>query len=132
MNHKMTMADEMEQARHDFELWGREEQMLVVNHTPHVVTIGEMVIEPCGNVARCVEISAPAGSFAGVELITRQYGHVEGLPEPLPNVMYIVSALVRMALPERNDLASPGDLVRDENGKITGCKNLVVNKREEE
>ena len=44
-----------------------------------------------------------------------------------PDVLLIVSAMVRQALPDRKDLASPGDLVRDENGAVIGCGNLIIN-----
>lgn len=104
---------------------------MFINLTPHEIRIGDRVIPPSGKVARCEEITTPAGTFDGVELINRKYGQVHGLPEPgakkFDGTFYIVSAMVRMALPDRIDLASPGDLVRDETGKIVGCKNLVVN-----
>jgi hypothetical protein len=98
-----------------------------INLTPHTVNVMGLSIEPSGQVARCKEISEVFGYFAGVQMINRTYGEVEDLPEPQSGVVYIVSALVRMALPDRWDLASPGDLIRDENGQITGCENLVIN-----
>lgn len=55
------------------------------------------------------------------------YGAVEGLPEPKAGVIYIVSALVRAAVPGRLDVASPGELVRDAAGAVVGCKGLSVN-----
>jgi len=41
-------------------------------------------------------------------------------------VLYVVSALVRAALPARKDLASPAKLTRDGKGNITGCEALEV------
>ena len=55
------------------------------------------------------------------------YGKVSNLPEPKDGVLYIVSAAVRTALPERNDLASPAHLVRDEEGRIIGCLAFEIN-----
>jgi hypothetical protein len=98
-----------------------------INLTPHDINVDERTVPTCGQVARCQEISYPVSTHAGVELINRIYGEVLDLPKPEQGVIYIVSAMVRMALPYRNDLASPGDLVRDKNGQITGCKNLVIN-----
>lgn len=100
---------------------------MIKNLTPHKIVLPDLTIEPSNQVARCAEVSAPAGTIDGIELITRSYGAVAGLPEPQPGVMYIVSALVRLACPGRHDLASPGDVVRDAAGQIIGCKNLVVN-----
>lgn len=52
---------------------------------------------------------------------------VIGLPEPVFGVVWIVSAMVREACPDRKDLASPGELIRDEKGNPIGCKGLVFN-----
>lgn len=99
----------------------------IINLTPHEIRLPDRTIEPSGTVARCREISRPAGTCDGVELIARRYAEVLDLPERLEDTLLIVSALVRMARPERRDLASPGDLIRDESGNIIGTKNLVVN-----
>lgn len=100
---------------------------MLINLTPHPIVFPDRIIAPTAPPARCAEVSAPAEEFDGVPLITRAYGEVYDLPDPAPAVMYIVSAMVRMARPERHDLASPGDLVRDAAGAIVGCKNLVIN-----
>jgi hypothetical protein len=99
---------------------------MFINLTPHAINLPACTIEPAGTVARCAEITELAGEFDGVQIIRRRYGQVEGLPDPQDGVIYIVSLLVRMACPERTDLASPGDLVRDANGAIVGAKNLVI------
>lgn len=52
-------------------------------------------------------------------------GSVEGLPEPLNGVAYIVSRIVAEAAPERDDLYIPDETVRDEEGRIIGCKALA-------
>ena len=39
-------------------------------------------------------------------------------------VFYIVSQLVKNALPDRTDLLVPAEVVRDGNGNIIGCKSL--------
>lgn len=97
------------------------------NLTPHAVVIGDLTIMPYGQVARCSEIVQPAGFHQGIALVHKTYNDVHDLPDPEAGVLLIVSAMVRQALPYRQDLASPGDLIRDENGNITGCRNLVVN-----
>ena len=100
----------------------------LVNLTPHaIVIVGGPTLPPSGALARCATKSVFAGEHASVLLASVAYGAVEGLPEPVPGVIYIVSALVRSAVPSRLDVASPGDLVRDFAGAVIGCKNLVVN-----
>lgn len=101
--------------------------MSIINLTPHTVNVGSVAIPPSGTVARCSQTSTPAGEHEGVPLATVAYGTVEGLPPPSPGVLYVVSALVRSAVPGRTDVASPGDLVRDGSGAVTGCRNLVIN-----
>ena len=99
-----------------------------VNLTPHaIVCVDGPTLPPSGALARCATKSVFAGEHASVLLASVAYGAVEGLPEPVPGVIYIVSALVRSAVPLRLDVASPGDLVRDSAGAVIGCKNLVVN-----
>lgn len=104
------------------------------NLTPHAISLvipsGDVfTVEPSGAVARCQTVQTPAGELSGVPLVHVEYGEVTGLPAPADGTLYIVSALVRSALPERLDLASPGDLVRDGLGNVLGCRNLVLNRR---
>jgi hypothetical protein len=101
--------------------------MKIYNLTPHIIHLPGMSLEPCKMVSRCTEKTIRVGEFLGIELITREYGDVTDLPEPAEGTLYIVSMLVRQALPHRQDIASPGDLIRDTNGQIIGAKNLVVN-----
>ena len=72
----------------------------------------------------------PVGVFQHgdpLPLVVGTYGAVTGLPELHPGVLLIVSALVRTALPDRKDLASPVDVIRDEKGVILGCRALEIN-----
>jgi hypothetical protein len=121
--------------------------MNLVNFTPHAVTLlaggASVTLPPSGGVARvstcdeladCLSLQAEAfglddrESFP-VDLFTQSYGEVTGLPEERPGVVLLVSGMVRAALPERMDLASPGGLVR-EDGRVIGCTHLVVNARQ--
>lgn len=56
-----------------------------------------------------------------IELYKPTYGEVMGLPEPQPNTVYVVSGMVNAATPDRSDVVSPGDHVRDGEGKPIGC-----------
>ena len=98
------------------------------NLTPHaIVLVNGPTLPPSGSIARCASSSTPAGEHGGVALVRTVFGAVEGLPEPEAGVVFVVSALVRAAVPHRSDVASPGDLVRNEAGAVVGCRNLVVN-----
>ncbi len=103
----------------------------IINLTPHAVIFPNrspsITIESSGQVARCKELTSSRGKFAGIPLVITNYGNVENLPEPEEDTLYIVSMLVRMALSNRKDLASPGELIRDDNGQIVGAQNLIVN-----
>jgi hypothetical protein len=107
--------------------------MRYVNLCPHTIHLMQdrwtptHAWEPSGQVARCVEITRLHHIDDDVQVVTKQYGVVTGLPEPQPDTVYLVSGMVRMAMPERTDLASPGDAIRDEAGRIVGASNLVIN-----
>jgi hypothetical protein len=102
-----------------------------VNLTPHALTIhGEgctLSLPASGTVARCATVSERVATLNGIPLARTTYGEVVGLPEPSDDTIYIVSALVRAAVPTREDVASPGELVRGADGQPTGCRGLVVN-----
>ena len=105
--------------------------MNLVNLTPHAINLltsdgGTITLPPSGTVARVSSKSVPVGEVDGVVLTRVTFGEVIDLPAP-DGRCFIVSALVRSALPSRNDLASPGELVRDSAGNVIGCKSLILN-----
>ena len=101
----------------------------VVNCTPHPVTIvvnGVVVktIPTSGEVARLSVSTEPAGEVMGISVTRTLFGEPVGLPEPEVGTCYIVSQLVKNALPERDNLVVPAEVVRDAAGNIVGCKSL--------
>ena len=117
----------------------------LVNLTPHEVVIHHhyvttyvttdvTIVAPSGVVARVTQKTwavrtawDDASRTQCIPIVRSEYGPVEGLPEPVEDTIYIVSSMVRTALPGRLDIASPANLVRDEAGKIIGCKGLEIN-----
>jgi len=108
----------------------------IVNLTPHAITIvgpsgPTMTIPPSGVVARVATTPSPAGEVAAVEGVVAlhrvAFGEVQGLPGEEAETIFVVSALVRAAVPHRGDVASPGDLVRGEDGQPIGCRGLIIN-----
>lgn len=106
--------------------------MKLVNLTPHEINIydGEkllVTVPVSGQVARCAEERAGLGKLAdtGISVSRATYGEVEGLPQPEPDTVYIVSALVLAAVgAERADVFAPGQAVRDAEGRVVGCVGL--------
>ena len=107
-----------------------ELKVKLVNLTPHTVKLvnelGVLELYSQG-VARVSSTQTEIGRVIGVPVVKATFGEVTGLPEPVEGTMYVVSALVRGALPDRTDLVSPGDPVRDEAGNVIGAKSLITN-----
>jgi hypothetical protein len=101
----------------------------IKNFTPHPISIcnnaGEVVrvFQPEGLV-RLRAVTVPAGEIDGILVTRTEFGEPEGLPDFKEGTFYIVSQLVKSALPSRSDLLVPAEVVRDENGNIVGCKSL--------
>lgn len=90
-------------------------------HTINEVTTG-INIPRSGIIARVKQTTLKSAEHAGVPIYTSEFGEVEGLPEPVDGVIYIISALTLNAVPpHRKDVVAPGNLQRDENGQPVGC-----------
>lgn len=106
-----------------------DDGVVLVNMTPHALNIiqrnGEtLTVAPSGWVPRCSSTEEVDGVIGGLIELTRQtLGEVEGLPDPIPGAFYVVSRLVASAA-NRPDLLVPGPLVRDDQGRVIGCKGL--------
>jgi hypothetical protein len=110
--------------------------MKFINLTPHDVTVvladtdtetnRRRVYSKSGTIARVAQTISTVEIVDGIDISTVKFGQVTGLPDAVDNVRYIVSAIVKNASPNRIDLVSPGELVRDENGVIIGCKGFFI------
>ena len=97
----------------------------VVNLTPHAINVvGYEEIPSSGVVPRVAMQTKEAGFVAGLPVSSTEYGKVEGLPEKMEGVSFIVSKMLKDACPDREDLLYPAELVRDKEGNIVGCKSL--------
>lgn len=109
----------------------------IINLTPHAVNIVNndnsvaITIESSGNVARCSQtidiVDTISVNNIVIPVSSSSYGEVVDLPAPQDNTYYIVSRLVMSACPNRQDLLVPNDLVRDEAGRVIGCRSLANN-----
>ena len=105
--------------------------MNIINLTPHAITFinennEKEVFEASGNIARVEQFvfSIPDTKY---NLKTTVPDCVVGLPRQDINCVYIVSAMVREAEKTREDLWSPAEFVRDEQGVIIGCTAFICN-----
>ncbi len=99
---------------------------MFINLTPH--EINEMVtnrkIPSSGRKARVEGASVQVATIDGVPIYRSTFENtLEGLPEPVDGVTYIVSALTLNAVPKhRTDVVAPGNTMRDKRGKAIGCQ----------
>ncbi len=102
--------------------------MNIENYTGHTVRYfgpkGEVVFEPEGDIQLTYEMQ----HVGTVEIrgkpvrIVRKVFKPESIPKPKPNTYYIVATLVAAAFPDRDDLISPSDSIRDKHtGEVIGC-----------
>jgi hypothetical protein len=108
-----------------------------VNLTPHTLNVraldgSTLVLPPSPNgAARVVYDRLPPEqtNIAGHEVQISVAGsprEIVGLPEPEEGVVYVVAkAVADAATAHRGDLMSPGKLIRDADGNVTGCDGLT-------
>jgi hypothetical protein len=111
--------------------------MRLVNLTPHAIALRaadgtDHTIAPSGVVARVATIAGEPVAVEGIPVPVAPavaFGSVEGLPEPMPGVAYIVSGLVGSACAGRADVLVPGTgpadgAIRNEKGHIVAVTRL--------
>jgi len=116
----------------------------IVNLTPHEIDFmledgTEIKIPPSGRVARLEEETKVIGEIDGIPVVQKQLKILQGLPEPQPDTIYIVSLVVAQKVKEmnqyhtakhefskiRDDIYIIGESIRDEAGRIVGAKSLA-------
>ena len=107
----------------------------VLNYTPHDplrVFVGDdqvAALPAAGDPVRLHETAERIGALEvggrAIPVVAMAYGSSEGLPQPQPGVVLVVSQLVCRAYPKREDLVFPIDLVRDERGDVRGCRGFA-------
>jgi hypothetical protein len=104
--------------------------MPLVNCTPHPLAIhanGEVIdLKPTGICPRLTPVRTTLPDTDGIPTCRTVMGAVVGLPDAVEGTYLIVSGLVLAACPDRTDLRSPGEAVRDAAGKIIGCLGLCA------
>lgn len=104
----------------------------IINMTPHDVVVFDANnveiarYKTSGNLIRLSQKTVVVGDLNGIPTVRVEFGDPEGLPEFNADTVYIVSAFVKSALPDRADLIVPSKPVRDEEGRIIGCQAFGV------
>ena len=100
-----------------------------VNLTPHEIRVigagpngADVIIPASGEVARCESSRTVMGYVNNIPVNRTVMGEVQGLPEAVEGVIYITSKIVAEAVPDREDVLIVDETVRDESGRIIGCK----------
>ena len=109
----------------------------VINLTPHTINLvaedgTQLLSLESHGVARVASTTEVVGYLqvggVAVPQTHTTFGEVEGLPDPTSGVGYVVSNMIISALAQqgirRNDLFTPGLQVRDEQGRVIGCRSL--------
>ena len=103
----------------------------IVNATPHAINFMDgnnaviRVFPPSGICPRCSVSREVVGTIDGIPVNKSVFGEVVGLPEYKEDTIYIVSRVVAEAA-KRDDLFVVDDAVRDDQGRIIGCRALAV------
>lgn len=108
-----------------------------INLTPHALYVKDMsgeyitILPDAEGPARVIYDRLPPEQvrIGGSEVAVAVAGLVReivGLPEPQPDIVFIVAKAVADAAPaSRGDLMSPGRLLRNAEGKVIGCDGLT-------
>lgn len=101
----------------------------IKNLTPHDVRVlnnnNEVVVTLVSEgIARVSSETKVVDTLNGVPITETVFGEVTGLPPEAEDTYYVVSRMVASAASERRDLLVPGLQVRDEQGRVVGCKSL--------
>ena len=102
----------------------------ILNFTPHNLNVvdinGVTQLLPSVGVARVATSTVSVNPINGFGVVATAFADVAGLPSPQDGVYYVVSRLVLSACPDRSDLLCPGELIRDVDGNVVGCKGFSL------
>lgn len=108
--------------------------MKIINLTPHTLTFMNadnrvLFTVSSSGIARATQTRVCTGAIESngfsIPVNASSYGEVSGLPDPEEGTIYIVSALTAQAVPERKDVFITDDAVRDEQGRVIGCRAIA-------
>ena len=102
----------------------------ILNFTPHALNVvdldGNVTTFPSVGIARVATSVKALDPVCGFDVVSTTFSDVTGLPDYDPDKYYVVSRLVLSACPDRADLLCPGELIRDADGNVVGCKGFSL------
>lgn len=105
----------------------------IINKVPHAIYILDSqnsilkVFPQSTGMIRIDEQSVDIGEILDVPICSTVWSKDSpSVPSFQPGTYYIVSQLVKNAMPERPDFLVPKDIVRDSDGNIIGCRRLDI------
>ena len=107
----------------------------IINLTPHTVSIVDedgtvKATFPSEGSARADQIATKIGELDGIELVSMKFGATENLPASEDGTYYIVSVITANAAKAEgrttSDLVITADPVRDDSGRIIGCRRFAI------
>ena len=108
--------------------------MRVVNLTPHEVKIVDggnnvVAVFPSDGVDRVSQHDVLVDEINSIPVVKTEFGEVLGLPEPAEDTVFIVSRITVEVARARglntDDLLITSGAVRDDQGRIVGCRALA-------
>ena len=108
--------------------------MRIVNLTPHEVKIVDggnnvVAVFPSDGVARVSQCDVLVDEINSIPVVKTEFGEVLGLPEPAEDTVFIVSRITVEVARARglntDDLLITSGAVRDDQGRIVGCRALA-------
>lgn len=104
----------------------------IINKVPHPIYILDEenrvlhTFPKSNGMIRLAQVTNLIGDINGIPISETVFGAPDKLPLFKLNTFYIVSNLVKTALPDREDLLTPSNIVRNEEGVIIGCLSLDI------
>ena len=108
--------------------------MRIVNLTPHEVKIVDggnnvVAVFPSDGVARVSQYDVLVDEINSIPVVKTEFGEVLDLPEPAEDTVFIVSCITVEVARARglntDDLLITSGAVRDDQGRIVGCRALA-------
>tara|TARA_Y100000310_G_scaffold329337_1_gene398974 strand:+ start:351 stop:710 length:360 start_codon:yes stop_codon:yes gene_type:complete len=99
----------------------------LINLTPHDLEIhtpsGVLLVVRSGFVARFDDEIVKEEEILGIPMTSVRAGEIVGIGKAWPGKVLITSRSIAAHL-RRPDVVSPGPLIRDEEGRVIGCRGL--------
>ena len=104
----------------------------IINKTPHAVYLLKedksilRMFPKSNGMIRVKENVKQLEPIDGIPVCSTSWGKTNEVPDYVEGTFYIVSQLVKNALPKRKDFLTPKGAVRDDKGNLLGCLRLDV------